>query len=114
MVKTTTLERGFNTKEKAAKAYDKAARQHRGADAGCNFSSSKEADAAASLALGEWKRQQPRPLSGFYGVSARGGRWKAKLRYEGKHRSLGCFNTKKEAAAAYDASARQHRGVGGV
>jgi hypothetical protein len=38
----------------------------------------------------------------------------AKLRHDGKRRSLGSFNTKEEAAAEYDKAAREQRGSAAV
>ena len=50
---------------------------------------------------------RPRPPSGFYGVYAVGKRWTAQLSYDGKQHHLGSFDTKQEAALAYDREARQ-------
>jgi hypothetical protein len=41
---------------------------------------------------------------------ASGSKWCAQISYAGKKYSLGSFSTKEEAAAAYDAAARQHKG----
>jgi hypothetical protein len=48
-----------------------------------------------------------RPKSGFYGVSTSGRRWKARISYDGKEHNLGTFNTKQEAALAYDRKSRE-------
>jgi hypothetical protein len=63
--------------------------------------------AQAEHALAYPKQPKPRPASGFYGVSTNGKRWAAKISYDSKQHSLGSFDTKQEAALAYDKDARQ-------
>jgi D-serine deaminase-like pyridoxal phosphate-dependent protein len=106
----------FDTKQEAALAYDRAARQC-GADKLLNYESIKAAEEAAVQAQAEIfaealcagpKQPKPRPASGFYGVYASTGkRWQALICYDSKKHSLGCFDTKQEAALAYDREARQ-------
>ena len=52
---------------------------------------------------------KPRPAApGYCGVSASGKRrWAANIYFGGKRRSLGTFDTKQEAALAYDRDVRQ-------
>jgi hypothetical protein len=57
---------------------------------------------------------KPRPKSGFYGVRASDEKWASRLYYDGKHHSLGRFNTKEEAAVVYDKAAREHKGSAAV
>jgi hypothetical protein len=104
----------FDTKEEAAFAYDKKARQ-RGQDKLLNYESIAAAEEAAAaqaeifadaLCVGPQKLK-PRPASGFYGVSANKKQWQAQIRYDSKQHNLGGYNTKQEAALAYDRAARQ-------
>jgi hypothetical protein len=111
----------YDTKQEAALAYDWASRKHKGDKALCNYDTIEQAESAAAAAapgctLSRLKILQPktRPKSGFYGVSVNGKRWKARLRYGGKEHNLGTYNTKEEAALAYDRAARQHKGAKAV
>lgn len=51
-----------------------------------------------------------RNLSGLKGVSPKGGRWQARINVDGRVRSLGCFDTAKQAAEVYDAEVLRLRG----
>jgi hypothetical protein len=101
----------YDTKQEAALAYDRAARQY-GQDKLLNYESITAAEEEAVRAQAEYtlahpKQPKPRPSSGFYGVSANGKRWNANIRYDSKIHGLGCFDTKQEAALAYDRKAKQ-------
>jgi hypothetical protein len=97
----------FDTKQEAALAYDREARQC-GEAKPLNYESIAAAEEAAAQAQAEHIQQpRARPASGFYGVYANGKRWQATICYDRKEHSVGRFDTKQEAALAYDREARQ-------
>jgi hypothetical protein len=102
----------FATKQEAALAYDREARQC-GENKPLNYKSIAAAEEAAQQAQAEHTlaHPKPRPSSGFYGVCASGKRWQATICYDNKTHCLGTFGTKQEAALVYDGVARQ-RGEG--
>ena len=54
-----------------------------------------------------------RPNSGYYGVYANGNKWQVRLHYRGRRANLGNYNTKEEAAVAYDIASRRLKGNAG-
>jgi hypothetical protein len=108
----------FDTKQEAALAYDREARQC-GTDMPLNYDSIAAAEEAAAHAQAEHipvhdiytlanpKQPKPRPASGFHGVTVSAKRWRAMISYDGKEYILGTFDTKEEAALAFDRKARQ-------
>ena len=59
-------------------------------------------------------RTRRRPQSGYYGVHANRNKWQARLHHDGKKHNIGSFNTKVEAALAYDKATREHKGSAAV
>jgi hypothetical protein len=106
----------FDTKQEAALAYDRKARQC-GQDKLLNYASITAAEDAAAQAQAEQilvhdmcagpKQPKPRPPSGYYGVHAAGKQWQAHICYDSEEHYLGTFDTKQEAALTYDRKARQ-------
>jgi hypothetical protein len=100
----------FSTKQEAALAYDREARRC-GETKPLNYDTMEQAEEAAAQAKAEYTLMygpclRARPKSGYYGVCADKHRWRATLSHNGKQRILGRFNTKQEAALAYDKEAR--------
>eukprot|EP01050_Picozoa_sp_SAG11_P015943 SAG11_NODE_2118_length_3791_cov_2.251625_4_plen_245_part_00 len=108
----------FTDEAAAARAYDAAARELRGAEAQVNFPRAGEVQAqaktlsrsaeeiAAARAVG-WRRSR------FRGVRWKVGdaKWEACIKTEGRTTYLGLFTDEAAAARAYDAAARELRGA---
>jgi hypothetical protein len=88
----------FEDEEEAARAYDRAARAHRGEKALLNFPAEGES--------GCTKSSKYRGVSWFKSEN----KWEAKIGYDGKSHNLGSFEDEEEAARAYDRAARTHHG----
>ncbi len=48
--------------------------------------------------------------SGYRGVDLHRGKWRARIKFDGKQVSLGGYDTPEAAAVAYDAAAKRHYG----
>jgi len=65
---------------------------------------------ASSMQNAANRRRSARNKSGFKGVVARDGGWRAQIRRNGRFISLGTHPTKEQASAAYIAAAAAHDG----
>lgn len=59
-----------------------------------------------SMAENSYNRMWRRIQSRFKGIARSGSRWRARIKLNGKMRSLGSFGSEEEAARAYDSAAR--------
>ena len=87
----------FNTRRQAAIAYDHAVHKHRLPTSSLNFPTMKH-----NLNKEPKRKKLKVSSTGFRGVYKSRERFIAKIRIDGKLTSLGTFDTKKEAARAYD------------
>jgi hypothetical protein len=88
----------FNTLKQAAVAYDHAVHKHRLPKSQLNFPTMKH-----NLNKKPEGKKQKVSASGFRGVQEqKSGRYQAMIYVEGKNKSLGTFDTAKEAARAFD------------
>jgi hypothetical protein len=101
----------FEDEEQAARAYDKAARAHKGEKARLNFPTKKE-HAVEGVNFPAVGVSGPRQSSKYRGVywNKLGKKWKVTIRYGGKKNHLGSFKDEEEAARAYDRAARTNQG----
>ena len=89
----------FNTRKQAAVAYDHAVHKHGQRTSWLNFPTMKHNLNKEP----KGRKKQKVSATGFRGVQELpSGRYRAKIRIDGKPTSLGTFDTKKEAARAYD------------
>ena len=92
----------FDTKRDAAIAYDRAARERGDEQCDLNFPDMDHANEPAPMRT---KSRKVANSTGFKGVSKSGLRFQAKIKIDKKTKYLGQFETKEEAADAFDVAA---------
>jgi len=92
----------FDTAEKAARAYDRAAMQAGRPPTTLNFQDKVPMDYKAKK-----KKLMSTNTIGYRGVSKMGNRFRARIQIGDRFHHIGLFGTKKEAAIAYDLAAIQ-------
>jgi hypothetical protein len=92
----------FEDEEEAARAYDKAARAHRGEKAQLNFPAEGESGS---------RRSSKHPGAGWAKIN---NKWVARIYYDGQRHHLGSFDDEEEAAGAYDTGGRRGRAMKGA
>ena len=103
----------YSTAERAALAYDAAARKYNGELATVNFPNVKDYSGLSETgAKGTPARKRRHASSKYLGVTflKRSGRWLSVITRGREHTTLGCYDTEREAALAYDKRAREMRG----
>ena len=103
----------FNSAEKAALAYNRAAREHFKEYRGLlNFSDIPDDILVKIENRVSRNNKKKHNTSGYRGVTRdkRSGRWQAEIRHNKKRESLGMYDNPVEAAKAYDRKAREIHG----
>jgi hypothetical protein len=103
----------FDTKQEAALAYDKSVRTKQRHTI-TNFSTLEEGERLAAVAVEDFIKNRKRPLTktGFLGVYNNGRKFEGRFKPNGaKIKTLGHYDTKEEAALAYDLAVREDHGI---
>ena len=97
----------FDTKEQAGIAYDRFVVNKSTEEVSFTLNYPKMSDQEREEALKveepvQQKRGKPNPTTGLIGVSKSGKKYQARIKYGGKLKHLGTFDTKEQAGMAYD------------
>ena len=102
----------FETAKEAALAFDRAVTQHKLSSSKLNYPDGlpiDDEDYDELMNPKKKRRLRSTNTSGYTGVCKRGKRFEARVRIDGKQKSLGTYATPKEAALAYDRAVIQHK-----
>ena len=105
----------YDTPKEAALAYDRAVVQHKLSSSTMNYpdglpiDDDEEEDDDELMNPKKKRRLDSRNTTGYNGVCKRRERFSAQICVDGKRRSLGTYDTPKEAALAYDRAVVQHK-----
>ena len=105
----------YDTPKEAALAYDRAATEHKLPSSKLNYPDGlpiDDEDYEELMNPKKKRRLQSRNTTGYTGVTKKTKkreRFQASIRVDGKLKSLGTYDTPKEAALAYDRAAVQHK-----
>ena len=103
----------YDTSKEAALAFDQAVTQHKLPSSKLNFPDGlpidDEEDYEEIMNPKKKRRLRSNNTTGFTGVSKVGQSFVAQIYFDGKNRSLGRYDTPKEAALAYDRAVVQHK-----
>jgi hypothetical protein len=99
----------FDTPEEAALAYDRAVIRFKKPRASLNYPNGHKKQKTSRKKKSQARKVRSTNTTGYTGVSKNGRRFQAKINVHGSQKSLGTYDTKKEAALAFDRAVIQYK-----